>query len=132
MATLHCSPTRHLSRPDPGRAAEPFTDLMTTIYPVTAISTEEAIPFEPLLARVLESTRVFGWFPSLSAAQASILRDEGGMHECLYTHLVVEEVSTGIHGEAVAKVWYRWAGKRGWVSCKAPRWSKGVVNWSMG
>jgi hypothetical protein len=89
------------------------------IYAVTACTRD---------ARV---TRAFGWFPDARAARKAVRENQGSMQECLYEWLVIEIVPPGVHAEAKAIHWYRWRKGR-WTACPAPKWSLGLVNFSVG
>lgn len=77
--------------------------------------------------------RVFGYYPTEAEAVNAIGRGIGSMHECLYTHLVVEEVPPGIHAMATVVGWWRWdESHRCWRPTDCPDWARGVCNHAMG
>lgn len=84
---------------------------------------------------LIPNGRVFGYLPTLDAAMEAVITDAADMHECLYTHIVIEEVPPGIHALAAAVQWFTWCdeGDGGWWQlCAAPEWSRGIINHSMG
>lgn len=87
-------------------------------------------------------TSTFGHWPDLEGAQKAVGRNEGGMDECLYNYLVIEEAAYGVYGRvqlmdpddpAKGEWWYQWEhpdGQEGhWVPMPKPEWSKGMVGW---
>ncbi len=96
------------------------------IYVITAMVKEQR--FRP---------RSFGFYHTLAHARAAVTEDRGGMRECLYDYLVIEETMPGIHAEVTAVNWFEWRGdglekREGWRRCAAPEWSIGVTNWGIG
>lgn len=70
-----------------------------TIFTVTAIDIRD---------KGLGRCRCFGFFFTLDAARNAVRNNEGGMQECIYTHIVIEEQGEHIHSTAEAIEWYRW------------------------
>ena len=90
-------------------------------------------------------TQTFGHFPVVENAMRAVERNEGGMDECLYNYLVIEEVPYGIYGRIFSadlddpnkgEWWYEWQhpdGQEGhWVKTDKPVWIKGLIGWSIG
>ena len=89
-------------------------------------------------------THTFGHFLTLDDAQEAVEGNYGGMDECLYNYLLIEEIGYGIYAGLVNdpendkqfEWWYRWEhpdGQEGhWVTMEKPDWSKGIINWSVG
>lgn len=88
-------------------------------------------------------TSTFGHWPDLEGAQKAVARNEGGMDECLYNYLVIEEVAYGVYGRiqlmdpdnpAKGEWWYKWEppdGQEGhWVPMDKPEWSLGLISWA--
>lgn len=78
------------------------------------------------------SRRVFGYYETRSEARRAVMLNTGSMEECLYTHLVIEAIAPGVHGEATEEEWFKWTSDREWYPCDRPAWAEGVVNHSMG
>ena len=89
-------------------------------------------------------THTFGHWPTLKDAQTAVEKNEGGMDECLYNYLILEEVAWGICGRiqladlddpAKGEWWYQWEHPEGqeghWVQMNKPEWSKGFISWSL-
>lgn len=89
-------------------------------------------------------TQTFGHFPNVEDAQDAVNRNVGGMDECLYTNIVIEEIAYGIYGRiqvmdvddpSKGEWWYQWEhpdGQEGhWVPMDRPDWAKGLVGWAM-
>ncbi len=77
------------------------------------------------------SRHVFGYYLMRESAIDAVARNAMDMHECLFTHLVIEAVSAGIHGRASDEAWFYWD-QEAWHPCGRPAWAEGVVNHSMG
>ena len=88
-------------------------------------------------------TSTFGHWPNFEGAQRAVSINEGGMDECLYNYLVIEEVAYGVYGRiqlmdpdnpAKGEWWYEWQhpdGQEGhWVPMTKPEWSFGMVSWA--
>jgi hypothetical protein len=75
--------------------------------------------------------RTFGFSGSLKTARRWVNDNVCDMHECLYDHIVIENIGPGIHPETKQEWWYKWNGGR-WMICKKPDWSVGRVNWALG
>lgn len=73
-------------------------------------------------------SRAFGYYPDLTSAYEAVEEDLGAMHESLYTHLCIEQVLPGIHGEARVVAWYRWSGGLWHDVVVGPPWAKDIVN----
>lgn len=76
--------------------------------------------------------RTFGFYPSKQAALMAIRRDPACTHECLYSHLVVEEFGPSIHAHARSELWFKWDAPARWRRCKKPEPLMAIVNWGMG
>lgn len=89
--------------------------------------------------------RCWGWLGSLKEAQAAVKSNAGDMAECCYyTHIVIEEVASGIpsmmFSDTDKQFWYEWKVdpkdpdrfKGKWVKCKIPVWAGGIVGWGIG
>lgn len=92
-----------------------------------------------------KQTHTFGHFPTVEEAQEAVKQNYGGMDECLYNFLVIEEVAYGIYGRIITadpdepskgEWWYKWEhpdGQEGrWVPMDKPEWSFGLIGWGMG
>ena len=90
-------------------------------------------------------TNTFGHFQYISDAVRAVEHNDGGMDECLYNYLVIEEIGYGIYAGICNwepdnpkqyEWWYQWEhpdGQEGhWVKMDKPDWSKGFLNWSVG
>ena len=111
---------------------------------VTAIAYYPDDP-EKRYDRPYKCTHTFGHFPTLEDAQKAVASNQGGMDECLYNFLLIEEVAYGIYGRLISadlddpnkgEWWYKWEhpdGQEGhWVTMSKPDWSNGTVGWSIG
>ena len=87
VVVFHPSQTRHKIQ------------MSQTIFTVTAID---------IRARGFDRCRCFGFFFTLEKAREAVRNNSGGMHECKYTHLVIEEQGENIHAHAEAIDWYKW------------------------
>lgn len=76
--------------------------------------------------------RTFGYFKELKDALSAVRRNSCNMHECLYTHLIIEAIGEGIHPEVKEEIWFVWDDEDGWKSCDKPDRFKCVVNWAIG
>jgi hypothetical protein len=82
-------------------------------------------------------TRCWGWYPKKEDAFAAVKMNAGDMHECEYTHIVIEEVPAGVPPYSEAIQWFRYIKNKKytsghWVKCKKPEWAGGVINYSLG
>lgn len=79
------------------------------------------------------SSRAFGYFFSLGEAMESVTNNEGDLHECLYTHAVIEAFPAGLWRMPISEFWYRWDFNiQSWAACDKPIFANGVVNWGIG
>lgn len=79
------------------------------------------------------TSRVFGFFEEHVKALRAVVNDTGNMHECLYSHIVLEGIYEGIHPEVVAEEWFEWDQLNGcWRSCDKPKELEHIVNFSIG
>ncbi len=100
------------------------------IYTITAYP---ACSFALAQRQGIPDGRTFGYLTSLDAAMEAVITDAADMHECLYTHLVIEEVPEGIHALATAVQWFDWEDGKGWImQAETPAWARGLINHSMG
>ncbi len=89
-------------------------------------------------------THVFGHFPDLEGAREAVKQNLGGMDECLYNFLVIEEIAYGIYGRISSsnpnepsngEWWYKWEhpeGQQGyWAKIDKPDWSNGLIGWAI-
>jgi hypothetical protein len=98
------------------------------IYTITTYAINHATG-EPLP----HGHRVFGWFPTYLQAVEAVSRNSGGMEECRYSQLVIEEVPSGIHATATVVQWFQWTDGGGWQHLnETPAWAAQVCNHSMG
>src|ERR1035437_4470622 len=90
-------------------------------------------------------TATFGHWPDLEGAQKAVERNEGGMDECLYNYLVIEEATDGVYGRIRLQVpddqskgewWYHWehpdCQEGHLVKMDKPSWSISTIGWSIG
>jgi hypothetical protein len=97
--------------------------------------------------RKSHDTRCWGWYPTLREAKTAVNGNAGDLAECCYyTHALIEKVQSGIPSLGMAgepgetEHWYRWKvdpkdlhGFKGqWHSCNKPKWSEGLVGFSLG
>lgn len=76
--------------------------------------------------------RVFGWLESLEKARQAAQENSLDMsEENYYTHLVIEEMSPGIHCQVQNEWWYSWLDGH-WQACPKPDWAQHTTNWSIG
>lgn len=72
----------------------------------------------------LSSSRCFGFYPDEDEARDAVTENRGNMQESLYTHLVIETLTPGIHPDAREVAWYRWEEPEGepgrWVESHRP------------
>ena len=83
----------------------------------------------------------FGHFSTLQDAQSAVAKNEGGLDECLYNYLVIEEIGYGIYAGIAnwepdspgkGQWWYRWDNIiNDWWPMIKPDWSKQTINWAM-
>jgi hypothetical protein len=87
----------------------------------------------PSRSHALGDSRCFGYWPTRAEARAAIVGDQDGwtFHEAYYTHLVIEAIAPGCHGEATEEEWFEWENDA-WHLCARPGWAEGVCNHSMG
>jgi hypothetical protein len=69
--------------------------------------------------------RCFGFFFDFEKATKAVLANEGGMQECKYTHIVIEQQGEHIHNIADVVAWYEWlldpeTYEGFWHPCKRP------------
>lgn len=76
-------------------------------------------------------TRTFGYYPKLILAEDAVRENHGGLNECLYSFIVIEEIKPGVHAEAIDWCWYRWKHPQ-WVTCTKPDEFKQITNWALG
>jgi len=82
-------------------------------------------------------TRCWGWYPKKEDAFAAVKMNAGDMHECSYTHVVIEEVPSGIIPMSKAIQWFRYKPNKvysegRWVRCKPPKFAECTINFSLG
>lgn len=99
---------------------------MNKIYTITSITKDK------------KNSRCFGFFFNESSARTAVINNSGGLEECLYDYIVIEEQGQGIHAMAKPVQWYRWLGNHEldevegcWIECDRPEsFSPCVVNWN--
>ena len=93
-----------------------------TIFTVTAIDIHD---------RGFGRCRCFGYFHTDTAALVAVEHNSGGMQECKYTHIVIEQQGEGVHAEAHALYWYEWVCgpfyEARWVPCDRPKIDDGAT-----
>ena len=78
------------------------------------------------------STSTFGYFADHDDAHGAVARNSGDMHEMLYNYLVIEDIPEGIFPMPRSECWFEWDDDQAlWQSCKAPEFSKNIINWSL-
>src|ERR1039458_6989062 len=75
--------------------------------------------------------RTFGYYRGWTAALAAVRENRGNMHECLYSHIVMERIGEGVHAPTIDEQWFRWNGKK-WTRCRKPSALRGITNWALG
>lgn len=84
--------------------------------------------------------RCFGYFADKKKAIEAVEGNWGDMHECLYNHLVIEEIPEGIHAmpknvlEHKHERWYSWQGDSDtgkWTRCLRPIKFKQIIMFSL-
>ena len=79
------------------------------------------------------ASRTFGYYHDMLDALWAVHLDFGGMQECLYTHLVIEEVEEGIFPQTTGELWFRWdCENNGWAECEKPESERNIVNFGIG
>lgn len=78
-----------------------------------------------------DHTRTFGHFATLAEAEAAVKENRCDMIECLYSHLVIEEIGYGIHALGDNQWWYE-ERDNAWHPIDKPNWAKPFVNWAIG
>jgi len=80
-----------------------------------------------------EDARCFGYYITPLDAVRAVLNNACDIHECLYTHAVVEKIGPGIHPMSESEVWFEWRrDKERWDYSEKPEWSERVINWALG
>lgn len=90
-------------------------------------------------AIVDRQVKLFGYFRELKDAKKAVkrvviyLRDNDlHMQECLYRHIVIEEVDQGILPHVTKQWWYEWNSKdEKWHKSKKPEWARHTTNWAI-
>jgi hypothetical protein len=102
------------------------------IWFLTAIWAE-VIAKHPKTGEVLSKrvSRTFGYYRGFPSALKAVKENTGNMHECLYTHLVMERIGEGVHALTKDEQWFRWFRNK-WTPCEKPDWARGIVNWAVG
>jgi 8-oxo-dGTP pyrophosphatase MutT (NUDIX family) len=94
------------------------------IYTVTAIRKS---------GDVIKDKRTFGWFPDMEQALDAIQTNAGSMEECIYTHIVLERNTAGIHGYGETLGWFLWdSPSTSWKPSTCPPSFEGVCNYALG
>lgn len=91
-------------------------------------------------AHIHSEKRTWGWLPTLEHARKSVAMNSGDMHEMTFNYVLIEKVPAGIcvMNELVDVYKWKpdetdenhWRGK--WVKCRKPKWTEGVINWTVG
>jgi hypothetical protein len=77
-------------------------------------------------------SRCFGYFSTIEKARGAVANNTCDMEECCYNYLVIEEIGEGIHSFASSESWFTWEEENGWTAIEKPKWSEGIINWSIG
>jgi len=80
-----------------------------------------------------ESSRCWGWYPTYKDASEAVKLNDGDMHECSYTYIVIERIPWGTLGSSYPNYkimqWFKWKNNK-WKKCKPPKWSNCVIGWA--
>lgn len=93
------------------------------IYTMTTITNSDG--------NATRDKRTWGFYHSERKALRAIAKNYGGMDDCLFTHLVLEEYKPGVIAIAQREVWFEWRNQQ-WSLCEKPKFSEGLVSWAMG
>lgn len=77
--------------------------------------------------------RTIGYGNSLKESKSYVEKNRSDIHECLYSHVVIEEIRSGIHPEVTKEYWYEWdRKKKKYKPCDKPKKLIGIVNFGIG
>jgi hypothetical protein len=95
------------------------------IYTFTTISNQEG--------NASRDKRTWGYYHSKKKALHAVAQNFGGMDDCLYDYLVIEEYQPGVISIANdnSEVWFEWIHHR-WCPCEKPTFSNGMISWAIG
>ena len=78
-------------------------------------------------------SRCFGYYLTEEKAREAVEKNTGDMHECFYTHLVIEKVKEGIHPISTVVQWYEWNDTHHWVEIDSiPERFQNTINYGIG
>lgn len=77
-------------------------------------------------------TRVFGYYGTLKQAIEAVKDNRGGMDECLYQWIVIEEIPEGIHASTIEEYWFEWIAQRWQPIEQKPERFRSIVNFGIG
>jgi len=81
--------------------------------------------------RIQVESRPWGFANDLDYMYTWIEKDKGGLSECKFDLLVVEEYDEGIRSQCVNEWWYKLENDN-WVLCDKPKSVKEVFCWAFG
>lgn len=96
-------------------------------YFITAIHQDEWHHF-----KLFKIPRTFGYYKDLNEAIEAVKHNCGDIQECLYTHIVIEEIGEGIHPNVSAEYWFEWKDNHWERISSKPEIFNGLCNWALG
>ena len=94
-----------------------------SIYTITAI-TENG-----------KDSRCWGFYFCYAKALNAVERNIGGLDDCMFDYVVIEEHPEGVLRIATVKQWFKYKKVPDdveWVEIDPPEWAEGVSNWGIG
>ena len=82
-----------------------------------------------------KTSRCWGFYLKYSSAAEAVKKNFGGLDDCMYDYVIIEQYEEGILGSAVAKQWFKYKkvpNNVEWVEINPPEWSEGIINWGIG